>query len=54
MKLQGIPCIPLLTGTAKNTMTGWMDEGEAVEITYLDFRKAFDTVSYNIVHKLGR
>uniref|UniRef100_A0A8B9B9Q0 Reverse transcriptase domain-containing protein n=1 Tax=Anser brachyrhynchus TaxID=132585 RepID=A0A8B9B9Q0_9AVES len=30
-------------------MTGWMDEGRAVDVVYLDFSKAFDTVSHNIV-----
>jgi len=28
-----------------NGMTGWVDEGRAVDIVYLDFSKAFDTVS---------
>ncbi|GAB0210119.1 protein NYNRIN-like [Grus japonensis] len=30
-------------------MTGWMDEGTAVDVVYLDFSKAFDTVSHNIL-----
>ncbi|GAB0206875.1 mitochondrial enolase superfamily member 1 [Grus japonensis] len=30
-------------------MTGWMDEGRAVDVVYLDFSKAFDTVSHNIL-----
>ena len=25
-------------------MTGWVDEGRAVDAVYLDFSKAFDTV----------
>jgi len=29
-------------------MTGWVDEGRAVD-DYLDFSKAFDTVSHNIL-----
>jgi len=28
-------------------MTGWVDEGRAVDVVYLDFSKAFDTVSHN-------
>jgi len=28
-------------------MTGWVGEGRAVGVVYLDFRKAFDTVSHN-------
>ena len=31
-------------------MTGWVDEGRAVDVFYLDFSKAFDTVS----HSLGK
>jgi len=32
-----------------NDMTGWADEGRAVDVVYLDFSKAFDTVSHNIL-----
>jgi len=28
-------------------MTGWVDEGRAVDVVCLDFSKAFDTVSHN-------
>ncbi|GAB0186056.1 mitochondrial enolase superfamily member 1 [Grus japonensis] len=30
-------------------MTDWVDEGRAVDVVYLNFSKAFDTVSYNIL-----
>jgi len=30
-------------------MTGWVDEGRAVDVFCLDFSKAFDTVSHNIL-----
>ena len=30
-------------------MTGLADEGRAVDIVYLDFSKAFDTVSHKIL-----
>jgi len=29
--------------------TRWIDEGRAVDVLYLDFSKAFDTVSHNIL-----
>ncbi|PKU47143.1 rna-directed dna polymerase from mobile element jockey- hypothetical protein [Limosa lapponica baueri] len=32
-----------------NGMTGWIDEGTAVDVVYLDFSKAFDTVSHSIL-----
>jgi len=31
-----------------NGMTGWVDEGRAMDVVYLDFTKAFDTVSHNV------
>ena len=32
-----------------NGMTGWVDEGRAMDVVYLDFNKAFATVSHNIL-----
>ncbi|PKU46837.1 rna-directed dna polymerase from mobile element jockey- hypothetical protein [Limosa lapponica baueri] len=32
-----------------NGMTGWIDEGRVVDVVYLDFSKAFDTVSHSIL-----
>ncbi|PKU37685.1 rna-directed dna polymerase from mobile element jockey- hypothetical protein [Limosa lapponica baueri] len=32
-----------------NDTTGWIDEGRAVDVVYLDFSKAFDTVSHSIL-----
>ncbi|PKU40658.1 poly rna polymerase gld2 isoform x1 [Limosa lapponica baueri] len=32
-----------------NGMTGWVDKGTAVDVVYLDFSKAFDAVSHNIL-----
>ena len=38
-----------------NVLTGWADKKRPMNVVYLDFRKAFDTTSQNIlVHKLRK
>ena len=32
-----------------DVMTGWINEGRAVDVVYLDFSKAFDNVSHSIL-----
>ena len=32
-----------------NEVTGLVDEGRAVDVVYLGFSKAFDTISHNII-----
>ncbi|PKU45009.1 rna-directed dna polymerase from mobile element jockey- hypothetical protein [Limosa lapponica baueri] len=32
-----------------DVITRWLDEGRAADVIYLDFSKAFDTVSHNIL-----
>lgn len=34
-----------------NGVTSWVDEGTAVNVVYLDFSKAFDSVSHNILNR---
>jgi len=46
--LKGKPCLTNLINFY-NEMTGLVDEGRAVNIVYLDFSKAFDTVSQKIL-----
>ena len=46
-------CLPNLTGFCVK-MTSFVDQGRAVDVIYLDFSKAFNSVSYNVlVAKLG-
>ena len=30
-------------------VTRWIDDGKAVDVVYIDFSKAFDTVSHSIL-----
>jgi len=43
---KGKSCLTNLI-TFYDNMTGWVDEGRAVGVVYLDFSKAFDNVSHN-------
>ena len=45
---KGKSCLPNLIAFYDD-MTGWVDEGRAVDVFYLDFSKDFDTVSHNVL-----
>ncbi|PKU40345.1 rna-directed dna polymerase from mobile element jockey-like [Limosa lapponica baueri] len=43
------------TTTFYDVITRWLDEGRAADVIYLDFSKAFDNVSHNVlIRKLGK
>jgi len=45
---KGKSCLTNMTAFSEG-MTGWVDEGRAVDVVYFNFSKAFDTISHNIL-----
>jgi len=49
---KGKSCLTNLTAFYDD-MTGWVDEGRAMDVVYLDFSKAFETVFLGKLRKCG-